>query len=219
MATKAIMTELSELLGEPRSIEVFTAPQVSAIIDYLKEVDMEVFDPTPRRTEQVDWKLKLFQQLNENTSSLDTEFSRGFGEDTGMLMGLLPFYHKDWHNMITHIHILILVRSLMKHAIFQSTMFSPQIDISNPTKLWQSFIKDEYTREMFPEHSLISTLVLILPLGSCTVERCFSYSSRICSDSRSTLTLLHISDLVRISQQGPDFPKSLKFRGLLVYRS
>ena len=70
MATKGIMTELSELSGEPRSIEVFTAPQVSAIIDFLKEVDMEVFDPTPRRTEQVDWKLKLFQQLNEYTSSL-----------------------------------------------------------------------------------------------------------------------------------------------------
>ena len=49
--------------------------------------------------------------------------------------------------------------------------------------------------------------MLILPLGSCAVERCFSYSTRICSDSRSALTLSHVADLVRISQQGPEFPK------------
>ena len=42
---------------------------------------------------------------------------------------------------------------------------------------------------MFPEHSCVSTLMLILPLGSCAVERCFSYSTRIYSDSRSALTL------------------------------
>ena len=35
---------------------------------------MEVFDPAPRRTEQLDWKLKLFQQLNEYTSSLVLNF-------------------------------------------------------------------------------------------------------------------------------------------------
>ena len=58
---------------------------------------------------------------------------------------------------------------------------------------------------MFIEHSSISVLMLVL--GSCSVERCFSYSSRICSDSRSALTLYHVADLVRISQQGPEFPK------------
>ena len=58
---------------------------------------------------------------------------------------------------------------------------------------------------MFPEHSCVSTLMLI----RCAVERCFSYSTRICSDSRSALTLSHVGDLVRISQQGPEFPKIL----------
>ena len=54
MATEGIMMELSEIVGEPRSIEVFTAPKVSAMIDSLKEVDVEIFDPAPRRTEQLD---------------------------------------------------------------------------------------------------------------------------------------------------------------------
>ena len=127
-----------------------------------------------------------------------------------MLIGLLPFYHKDWPNMIIHLQLKLFdTRALVDEArhISKHISLSPQIDVSNPSKLWQSFLKDEYTREMFPEHSFISTLMLILPLGSCAVERCFSYSSRICSDSRSTLTLLHVSDLFRISQQGPDFPK------------
>ena len=118
------------------------------MIDSLKEVDVEVFDPAPRRTEQLDWKLKLFQQLNEYTSSLVTEFSRRFGEDTGMLIGLLPFYHKDWTNMITHLQLKLFdTRALVDEArhILKHISLSPQIDVSNPSKLWQSFLKEEYT--------------------------------------------------------------------------
>ena len=97
----------------------------------------------------------------------------------------------------------------MKHVIFRNILacLLRLIDTSSPRKFWQSFLKDEYTGEMFIEHSSVSALMLVLPLGSCSVERCFSYSSRICSDSRSALTLYHVADLVRISQQGPEFPK------------
>lgn len=210
MSTKGIIMELSELVSEQTSIETVTGPKVSAMIDSLKELGMEVFEPSPRRTEQVDWKLKLFQQLNEYTDSLVTELSRRFGKDTEMLIHLLPFNHHDWPNMVTDLQLKLFdTHALVDEGrhISKHISLSPQIDTTSPSKLWQSFLKDGYTRQMFPEHSFVSTLMLILPIGSCTVERCFSYSSRICSDSRAALSLNHVSDLVRISQQGPNFPK------------
>ena len=210
MATKEISTEISELINTEPSIETVTAPKVSVMIDSLKEVDMEVFDPTPRRTERVDWRSKLFEQLNVYTDSLVTELFRRFGEDTEMLISFIPFNQKNWPDIIAHLKLpLFDTRALADEArhISKHINLSPQIDITSASKFWQSFLKDDYTRNMFPEHSFVSTLMLILPLGSCAVERCFSYSNRICSDSRSTLTLSHVSDLVRLSQQGPDFPK------------
>ena len=38
------------------------------------------------------------------------------------------------------------------------TLF-PQIETTSSFKFWQSFLREEYTREMFPELSRISTLI------------------------------------------------------------
>ena len=70
-------------------------------------------------------------------------------------------------------------------------------------QFWISFISDPYTRAMYPEHSLFAGMLLTMPLGSCAVERCFSYSNRIANDNRASLTGYHISALVCISQKGP----------------
>ena len=46
-------------------------------------------------------------------------------------------------------------------------------------------------------------------LGLCSVECCFSYTTKIGGDDkRQSLTEKHIQQLVRISQQAPPFPSS-----------
>ena len=68
---------------------------------------------------------------------------------------------------------------------------------------------DPYTKQMYPEHSKFATLMLTMPIGSYSVERCFSYTTRIGGDDkRQSLTEKHIQQLVRISQQAPPFPSS-----------
>lgn len=96
---------------------------------------MEVFEPTPRRTERTDWRTKLFDQLREYTGSLVTEFSRRFCEDTEILIGLLPFDDKNWPNMIPDLkQKLFDTRALADEArhISKHISLSPQIDISSP---------------------------------------------------------------------------------------
>ena len=210
LATRGAIMEFSELVCEETRIETYTALRVSTLIDSLKATDMEVLDPIGRRTDRVDWKTKLNEQLNEYTKELVAELSRRFGSDTEMIIGLVIFNHKDWINMIKYLKLQGIDSRILEDEarnISRHITLSPQIDTTSSFKFWQSFLRDEYTRKMFPEHSHVSTLMLVLPLGSCAVERCFSYSTRICSDSRSALTLSHVGDLVRISQQGPEFPK------------
>eukprot|EP00800_Vazella_pourtalesii_P017634 TRINITY_DN5452_c0_g1_i3.p1 TRINITY_DN5452_c0_g1~~TRINITY_DN5452_c0_g1_i3.p1 ORF type:complete len:122 (+),score=5.48 TRINITY_DN5452_c0_g1_i3:83-448(+) len=68
---------------------------------------------------------------------------------------------------------------------------------------------DPYTKQMYPEHSKFATLMLTMPIGSYSVERCFSYTTRIGGDDkRQSLTEKHIQQLDRISQQVPPFPSS-----------
>ena len=60
---------------------------------------------------------------------------------------------------------------------------------------------------MYPEHAGIAALMLTIPMGTCSVERCFSYITRIGGDyKRKSLTSCHLQQLVRISQQGPELP-------------
>ena len=176
---------------------------------------MEVLYPILLRTDRVDWKTKFNGQLNEYTKELVAELSRRFGSETEMIIGMVIFNNEEWINKIKYLKLLGInlqiladeVRVISKHI-----KLSPQIDTSNPFKFWQSFLKDQYTRITYPKYSCVSTLMLGLSLGSCVVERCFSYSTRICSDSRSALTLSHLADLVRISQQGPEFPQILEIQ-------
>ena len=61
---------------------------------------------------------------------------------------------------------------------------------------------------MYSEHAQIAALMLTMPIGSCSVERCFSYCTRIGGDDkRKSLTPAHVQQLVRISQQAPELPE------------
>ena len=60
---------------------------------------------------------------------------------------------------------------------------------------------------MYPEHARIAAMMLTMPIGSCSVERCFSYNKRIGGDDkRKSLTPAHLQQLARIGQQGPELP-------------
>ena len=158
----------------------------------------------------IEWKTKLDEQLKEYTNDLVAELSRRFGPETEMITGLIIFNHKDWIDRTKYLNLQGFDKQILTNEasnISRHITLTPQIDTSTPFHIGRSFLKDEYTRVMFSEHSCLSTLILIRTLGSCAVERCFSYSTKICLDSRSALTISHVADLVRIYQQGPEFPK------------
>ena len=74
---------------------------------------------------------------------------------------------------------------------------------NDTANFWIEFVSDSYTMQMYSEHAQIAALMLTMPIGSCSVERCFSYSTRIGGDDKRK-SLAHVQQLVRISQQGPE---------------
>ncbi|KAI6657815.1 hypothetical protein LOD99_557 [Oopsacas minuta] len=85
----------------------------------------------------------------------------------------MTFNHQDWTTIINQLQMQAFVtRALADEArhISKHVSLSPQIDKSSPQKFLQSFLKDKHTREMLIEHSSVSALILVLPLGSCSVE-------------------------------------------------
>ena len=59
---------------------------------------------------------------------------------------------------------------------------------------------------MFPTISLVTQRILLLPIGTATVERSFSSMNRILCDSRSRLLADHTRQLMLLSIEGPEIP-------------
>ena len=60
--------------------------------------------------------------------------------------------------------------------------------------------------DVFSEFKKIAALYLLLPVGTATVERCFSTLNRIMDQHRNRLLPIHQSRLVLISAEGPEVP-------------
>ena len=92
--------------------------------------------------------------------------------------------------------------SLEKHCELSTAIGTVDISPSGRIRFWSEFVSDSYTQNM-----RVAALMLTIPIGSCSVERCFSYSTRIGGDDkRKSLTIKHLQQLMRISQQSPELP-------------
>jgi len=60
---------------------------------------------------------------------------------------------------------------------------------------------------MFPTFSDIAKKMLLLPIGTASVERSFSAMNRILSSERCRLTAEHVNALMRIAIEGPAIPE------------
>jgi len=60
---------------------------------------------------------------------------------------------------------------------------------------------------MFPTLSGIAKKMLLLPIGTASVERSFSAMNRILSSERCRLTAGHVNALMRIAIEGPAIPE------------
>lgn len=61
-------------------------------------------------------------------------------------------------------------------------------------------------RAMFQTFSTAATKLLLLPVGTATVERSFSTMNRILCSERCRLLPEHVCQLMQISIEGPDIP-------------
>ena len=59
---------------------------------------------------------------------------------------------------------------------------------------------------MFPCFFLVSKKLLLLPVGTASVERSFSSMNRILTKLRNRLTINHLDSLMKISIEGPEIP-------------
>lgn len=58
--------------------------------------------------------------------------------------------------------------------------------------------------DAFPEVAKLAGIILVSPIGTAGVERSFSSMNRLCNKLRQRLTPEHLSQLLLISQQGPE---------------
>ena len=72
--------------------------------------------------------------------------------------------------------------------------------------VYKKFLSNATLRIIYPEHAMVATFFLCRPLGTASVERSFSSTTKIVSDDRCSLTPAHIAMLTRISIQGVVLP-------------
>ena len=70
-----------------------------------------------------------------------------------------------------------------------------------------------YSR-IFPEIFKLLNILLVLPVGTATVERSFSHMKQIKTRLRNRLNDANLSHLMRIAIEGPDYPPSTLMKSL-----
>jgi hypothetical protein len=58
--------------------------------------------------------------------------------------------------------------------------------------------------DAFPELAKLAGIIMVSPIGTAGVERSFSTMSRLCNKLRQRLTPQHLSQLLLVSQEGPE---------------
>lgn len=70
-----------------------------------------------------------------------------------------------------------------------------------------SLVSCSNMKTMFPNISILAENILLLPIGSASVERSFSTQNRILNSERCRLTCGHVNDLMKLSIKGPIIPE------------
>jgi hypothetical protein len=78
-------------------------------------------------------------------------------------------------------------------------------DLSSNEQMINMATSSQYTR-MYPTFCSAIRRLLLLPIGTATVERSFSTLNRILSNKRCRLTPDHVRHLMMISAEGPPIP-------------
>ena len=58
--------------------------------------------------------------------------------------------------------------------------------------------------DAFPELAKLAGIIIVSPIGTAGVERSFSTMNRLCNKLRQRLNPQHLSQLLLISQEGPE---------------
>ena len=212
--TSVVIRELHDGTN-PIAVKAVINDRSSIVIRDLEEVGIEIIN-TPIRRKARSEKCEVEDTLAEYTKALELEMLRRFGEDTQLLASMVAFTHQTWSVNKARVafafgfdetKLLNESVSLERHCELSTAISDVDCTPKGTANFWIQFVSDSYTRQMYSEHAQIAALMLTMPIGSCSVERCFSYSTRIGGDDkRKSLTPAHVQQLVRISQQGPEQP-------------
>ena len=71
---------------------------------------------------------------------------------------------------------------------------------------YNRFLSDATLRAVYTEHTMVAIFFLCRPMGTASVERSFSATTKIVSDDRCSWTPAHIAMLTRISVKGLALP-------------
>ena len=85
------------------------------------------------------------------------------------------------------------------------------------TDLWKRILTDE--RESYPNICHLIQILLVLPISTASVERGFSNMKRIKTDARSCLHVDTLSDLMRISIDGPELSKFQADAAMILWKT
>ena len=182
----------------------------------LEEVGIEVLN-TPVRRKAQSYQCEVEETLAEFTKALEGEILRRFGEDTELLASMVAFTHLTWSAMRPRVSSAFDFEetkltneflSLERHCELSAAISDVKNTPSSINNFWIESVSDPYTTQMYHEHARISALMLTMPIRSCSVERCFSYYTRIGGNyKRKSLSSDHLQQLVRISQQALNYQK------------
>ncbi|CAG8458076.1 8780_t:CDS:2 [Scutellospora calospora] len=103
---------------------------------------------------------------------------------------------------------------LQEWSIFRSLLYNFQN--FKLYEAWQNIFKIENFKILYPNISILASLLLILPLSNAYVERVFSYQNNIKTKLRNRIQLETLNDLLIISLNGPsielfDFEKAYNY--------
>ena len=212
--TNGVICELHDG-ANPIAVKAVINDRLSLVIKDLEEVGIEVINAPVRRKVR-SYQCEVEEILAEYSKALELEMLRRFGEDTELLASMVAFTHHTWSAKRPRVastlgfnetKLMEESTSLERHCELATAISNVDNTTNGIVNFWVEFFSDSYTRQVYPEHARIAALMLTMPIGTCSVERCFSYSTRIGGDyKRKSLTPCHLQQLVRISQQGPELP-------------
>ena len=224
---------LSSIFQDPKVEYSYALSETKSFVMFLKALDVfkfinKQFDLLEKRILNAGFEMSemgplrsnrleappIYSVLGDYISGLVHEMEARFSEDSRDLSKLARFDAVEWMKTGSAISWVSRRFGFDKSALgAEIYTLSKYIETEELLKgcdtqedVYKKFLSNATLRIIYPEHAMVATFFLCRPLGTASVERSFSSTTKIVSDDRCSLTPAHIAMLTRISIQGVVLP-------------